>query len=175
MKRIAWYVLILMSLSSAAFAQSAQEMRGLEEEKREFLSYTEVRIAPRESASLPEGTSPELRFLNELYSRHVAHVADVERVLSLLTGRNKQEEIVETREPLRKGAAALMFCRKLGIRGGVWMRVFGASERYALRELVHEGIMAAEGVEELVTGQELVDMFVRAVDYMEKQRGRLKK
>jgi len=175
MRKIACFALIVASLSSLAFAQSAQEARGLEEEKRDLLSYTEVRIPSSESAPLPEDASPELRFLHELYVQPLAHVSDAERVLALLAGRDAQAEGAGGQETLRKGAAALMFCRELGIKGGIGRRLFPASERYALREIVYEGIMEAEGVEEAVTGRELVDMFVKAVDYMETRGERLKK
>ena len=71
---------------------------------------------------------------------------------------------------LDKGTAAYMFCQALGIKGGMWMRLFGQSQRYCLRELVFEGLMQASGIHELVSGAELVDMFTRAVDYLEKTR-----
>ena len=174
MRKIACFALIFASVSSLAFAQSAQETRGLEEEKRDLLSYTEVQIPSRVSAPLPEEASPELRFLNELYAKRVAHVSDAERVLAILTGSDDQTKDVKAQQSLRKGAAALMFCEGLGIKGGIGRRLFPSSERYALRELVYEDIMQAEGVEEVVTGRELVDMFVRSVDYMEKRGERLK-
>ena len=73
---------------------------------------------------------------------------------------------------LDKGTAAYMFCQALGIKGGIWMRLFGQNPRYCLRELVFEGIMQASGIDELTSGAELVDMFTRAVDYLEQNRPR---
>ena len=172
MRRTIPIALILACISSSAFAQSAQESRGFEEEKRDLLTYTEVHVSSAAPVSLSEGAPPELRFLNELDGRPVARVADAVRVLDILTGSKEEAPASGGSAPLRKGAAALMFCRAPSIKGGLGMRPFPKSERYALRELVYEGIMSAEGPEEVVTGRELVGMFVEAVDYMERKGGR---
>lgn len=173
MIKIAPVVLVWACLLSVAFAQSAQESRGFEEEKRDLLVSTEVRGPAVVSPPLSENAASNVRFLNELYSRPVARVADAERIVAIL--KENEGEGVGSADggPLRKGAAALLFCRVLDIHGGIWMRLFPNSERYALRELVFEGIMSAEGTGEIVTGRELVAIFVAAVDYMEKKGGRL--
>lgn len=67
--------------------------------------------------------------------------------------------------PLRKGVAAYMFCRALEIKGGALMRVFGASERYALRELVFSELMKEGHPRELVSGKELLSILLRTSDY----------
>lgn len=172
MIKAAGIALIWVCFSSLAFAQSAQESRGLEEEKRNLLTYTEVHTPLAASSVLPEDASSDLKFLKELYDRPLASVADGERVVTILNGNESGGDVSAQGDRLSKGAAALLFCRALGINGGIGLRLFPKSERYALRELVYEGLMSAEGPEELVTGRELVAMFVAAVDYMEKRRGR---
>lgn len=67
--------------------------------------------------------------------------------------------------PLRKGVAAYMFCRALEIKGGAVLRVFGASERYALRELVFNELMKEGHPREVVNGKELLSILLRASDY----------
>ena len=67
--------------------------------------------------------------------------------------------------PLRKGVAAYMFCRALEIKGGAVMRVFGASERYALRELVFNELMKEGHPREIVNGKELLSILLRVSDY----------
>ncbi|MGE5279827.1 MAG: hypothetical protein ACM3L6_03675 [Deltaproteobacteria bacterium] len=172
MKKAVYYALIGVWVSSLAFAQSAQESRGIEEENRDLLDYTQVHIPSAVSVPLPGSASPEMAYLDALYARPVARVADGERVAALLKGAKWDEAASGGDAPLRKGEAALLFCRALGIRGGIGRRLFPKSERYALRELVYEGIMSAEGPEEVVAGRELVGMFVAAVDFMEKEGGR---
>jgi hypothetical protein len=68
--------------------------------------------------------------------------------------------------PLHKGEVAVMFCRALGIKGGIWLRLFGQSQRYALRELVFEGIMYSGVVNETVSGRELAMIYANAAEYL---------
>ena len=68
-------------------------------------------------------------------------------------------------EPLRKGPAAYMFLRALGIRGGIVLHLFGPGERYALKELVFQGMMSPGHVNDLVSGAELVQMMSQAAAY----------
>jgi len=64
--------------------------------------------------------------------------------------------------PLTKGTLAYMTCRALDIKGGVTMRIFGINRRYALRECVHRGLIAAGTTDEFVTGRELIDVVTNA-------------
>jgi len=173
MRKIACFILIYCYTVSLAFAQSAQEVRRLEEEKRDSLTHTEVHFPSVAQGALPKDPSAELIFLKTLYARPVARVSDAARVVKILTGGGGGPDVGDADGLLRKGEAALMFCRALDIRGGLALRLFPGSERYALRELVYIGIVAAEGPLEVVTGPELVAMFIQAVDHMGKRGGRL--
>ena len=190
--RIVVLILILLFFSSPLVrGQSVQDSRRTEEEKRDSLAPTEVQIRPLEQEAPPRQESPELNFLNDLYYKKNAQFSDALKVATILlrmydpqrdfafdlaTLREKgiiSRAISETTAKdtlLDKGTAAYMFCQALGIKGGMWMRLFGQSQRYCLRELVFEGLMQASGIHELVSGAELVDMFTRAVDYLEKTR-----
>lgn len=72
-------------------------------------------------------------------------------------------------EPLRKSAAAYMFCRALDIKGGAVMRVFGPSERYALRELIYKQLVAEGPAKKIVSGMELLSILMRASEYKNKE------
>lgn len=63
---------------------------------------------------------------------------------------------------LTKGTLAYMVCQSLGIKGGLTMRVFGMTRRYALRECQHLGVMTTGSVDEYVTGRELLDVITNA-------------
>jgi len=195
--RIAILVFILVFFSlSLACAQSVQDIRRQEEEKRDSLRPSEVQFYPPEHNLPLKQESPELLFLNELYFKKAAQFSDALKVATILlrmydpqrdfafdlaTLREKgiiSRAISETAAAealLNKGTAAYMFCQALGIKGGVWMRLFGLSPRYCLRELVFEGTMQASGIHELTSGAELVDMFSKAVDYLEQVKPRYPK
>jgi hypothetical protein len=63
---------------------------------------------------------------------------------------------------LTKGTLAFMVCQALDIKGGVTMRLFGITRRYALRECVHRRLIASGTVDEYVTGRELIDVITNA-------------
>lgn len=190
--RIAVFIFIWLLFSMPlAWGQSVQDNRRTEEEKRDSLQPTEVQVYPLEQEPPLKQESPELLFLNELYFKKAAQFSDALKVATILLQMYDPErdfafDLATLREKgiisrviseraaqdalLNKGTAAYMFSQALGIKGGVWMRLFGSNPRYCLRELVFEGIMQARGVHELVSGRELVDMFTRAVYYLERTR-----
>lgn len=85
------------------------------------------------------------------------------REKGMLSGRFR--EGFDPMAPLRKGPAAYMFLKALGIRGGIVLHLFGPSERYALKELVFQGIVSPGHVNDLVSGGELVQIMSQAAQY----------
>jgi len=63
-------------------------------------------------------------------------------------------------EPVRKGTLALMLCRALDIKGGLFMRLVGG-RRYAYREAVYLDLMQGGSEREYLTGPEVVDIMGR--------------
>ncbi|MBN2375486.1 MAG: hypothetical protein JXD22_03740 [Sedimentisphaerales bacterium] len=63
-------------------------------------------------------------------------------------------------EPVRKGTLALMLCRALDIKGGLFMHLVGGS-RYAYREAVYLEFMQGGSEREYLTGPEVVDIMGR--------------
>jgi hypothetical protein len=187
MKKIIFVFVLLFLLPHLAGTQSVPESRRTEEEKRDSLKPTEVQISPPQHKPELDQESAEMQFLTGLYSKKVAQFSDAVKITTILLRTYDPKgdfifEVAALREKqiisrsiseglaadawLSKGTVAYMFCQALGIKGGVWMRLFGVSQRYCLRELVFAGIMQARGVNELVSGAELVDMFIKAVDYL---------
>jgi hypothetical protein len=68
---------------------------------------------------------------------------------------------------LTKGTLAYMLCQGLEIKGGLTMRLFGVSRRYALRECQHKGLIVGGVMDEYVTGRELLDVITNATVYRE--------
>ena len=68
---------------------------------------------------------------------------------------------------LTKGTLAYMVCQTLGIKGGLTIRVFGMSRRYALREAQHLHLISGGSMDEYVTGRELIDVITNASVYRE--------
>lgn len=193
MRTVVFIFIIACFSLTLAWGQSAQDDRRQEEEKRDSLQPTEVQFYPLEQKPFLKQESPQLLFLNDLYSKKAATFSDALKVATILLRMYDPErdfifDLAAMREKgivsraisetavadtlLDKGTAAYIFCQSLGIKGGIWMRLFGRSQRYCLRELVFEGIMQASGIRELTSGAELVDMFTRAVDYLEQNRPR---
>lgn len=71
---------------------------------------------------------------------------------------NRLRDSFDPMQPLRRGLAAYMFQHALKIRGGIAWHLFGPTQRYALKELVHRGIMADGHAQDLISGEELVQI-----------------
>ncbi|MHC4605548.1 MAG: hypothetical protein ACYTAF_01260 [Planctomycetota bacterium] len=71
-------------------------------------------------------------------------------------------------DKVRKGVLAYMLVQALEIDGGVTIRIFGVSQRYALRELNYLKVLTGRYVEEFVTGREVIDVLQRARIYRTK-------
>jgi hypothetical protein len=192
MERIVCYFFLFFFAGSifagnSAQARPAQEKRRIEEEKRNNLAPTEA-FGPLELKSIPpQEAKPDLNYLTQLLNKKSATLEDACRVMVILLGEQERlkdfsrqiayfkdknilpEKImtnVDPRKPLTRGVTAYMFCRALNIKGGIILRIFGTSQRYALLELEQEEIMSGGDVKEVLSGQELVDIFSRAAEYL---------
>lgn len=187
MKKIAFFTILFFLTPSILVAQTTEVDRRIEEEKRISLRATE-----EPTLNIPAKTpaSPyliEYSYFQDLFSRKVAFRYDICHALVVLMGVSKEytkldEEIdylerngiipkrlvsdFEPNKPLRKGLAAYMFCRALNIKGGLLMRIFSWSQRYALNELVYEDIILPGSTGEIVSGKELILTLTEAASYM---------
>lgn len=75
-------------------------------------------------------------------------------------------------EAITRGTLAVVLVKALEIRGGVVMRLTGASPRYALRELVYMNLYPPSSPHQYFTGTELVGVFGRMEDYQRAQAAR---
>ena len=190
MKKTLSLFLFLIFFSSLLMAQTSEEERRIEEEKRQSLRSTEESIFEKREPGFRPTDSTELGYFRELLSRRVIFHYDACRALVILMGVEnqykdlnsqiaflKEKNIIprktasefDPNEPLRKGLAAYMFCRALEIKGGLWLRLFDKSQRYALKELVFEGIMSPGNVNDIVSGKELILIFTTAANYKAKR------
>ena len=64
-------------------------------------------------------------------------------------------------ESAQVGWMAVAGCRTTGVQGGLTMRVFGPTPRYATKELVFMGILPLRTENQSLTGQEFVDFVNR--------------
>ena len=69
---------------------------------------------------------------------------------------------------VNRGTLAVAIMRLTGIKGGVTTRVFGASPRYAVRELMFAGLYPNSSPNQTFSGSEYVGIIGRVEDY---QRG----
>ena len=178
------FFVILLILPSTLYSEVNEERR-IKQGKITSLEPTEVPIAYGKSPQpLPKEESEDSYF-QDLLSRKITYNKDACKAIVILLGvketyadLDSQKAFLEESKiipikgrefdleaPLYKGVAARMFCCALGIKGGLWLRFFGMSERYALRELVYEGIMFGGSADEIVNGQELVLMLTKAAEY----------
>ncbi len=67
-------------------------------------------------------------------------------------------------ETARAGWIALAVCRESGVKGGLTMRVFGPSERYALNELNYRGWLPGMSAEQALSGLQLIALLSKAED-----------
>jgi hypothetical protein len=177
MKKITFIFVCLLLMCGTVFAATAEENRGTEEEKRKSLAPTEVQQLPAAPARESGLSKEKQAFLEEVYNKKVSSLGDACRALGIMLG--KEEQFVQEnffppsmkapfhlQEPLRKGVVAYMLCKALHIKGGLWLRLLGVNQRYALRELVYEGVMFSGNVQDFMSGRELISTLTQAADYL---------
>jgi hypothetical protein len=72
-------------------------------------------------------------------------------------------------EPARRGTVAVALSQILAIRGGLTMHMFGASPRYAVRELQYAGLFPPSSPQQTFSGAEFLGIIGRAEDYQRVQ------
>ena len=66
---------------------------------------------------------------------------------------------------VKRGTVAVAIARALEIRGGLSMRLFGPTPRYAVRELQYMNLFPQSSPQQTFSGQELLGILGRAEDY----------
>ncbi len=134
----------------------------------------------------PAGKESRTAYLRRIFEKDRATYGDACRaVLSLLKDEHTDADFVavsgdlsgrgivsadwnlQETSLLTKGTLAYILCQALEIKGGLTMRLFGVSRRYALRECQHKGLIVGGVMDEYVTGRELLDVLTNATVYRE--------
>ena len=187
MRKAAFLFVFMFALPHLLSARTLKDERRIEEEARQSLRPSETMPSVvTEPAPQTTPSPPELAYFQALLSKKYVLRSDAVRLLLMLLGEEslsedraqqisllKAKNIIPVKiavafspdEPLRKGLAAYMFCRALGIKGGLNVRLFGMRERYAVQELVFAGIMPQGSVDDIVSGREFISIFTHAVQY----------
>ena len=174
MRKIILLFLVLSILYPTSLrSQNQEDERRIEEEKRSGLSASEPRILEEKKPFPEKSRSIEEAYFRSLLSKKVAQQADLCQVLVILMGVDNRyrdfnsqvdffnhEEIIpkslvvqfHPKDALNKGLAAYMFFKALKIKGGLWLRIFGPSQRYALRDIPHADVaVIGEGEKVIVS------------------------
>jgi hypothetical protein len=180
----AFSILLCAMPVAAQTPQAETSDRRIEEQKRSSLRPTEAVIDPQKQ-DLPPQQAINRDYFRRLVKQSRARKVDGVYTVMVLLGKEKQfktfpEELAylknngyipkgrewELNDSLTKGELAFMLCKALEVKGGIHMRLFGASPRYALAELTYMGIMTRGREPDIVTGKELAYAFIEAADYV---------
>ena len=163
-----------------------EDARRIEERKKEDLRPTEVHYPETEPRAAPVDDLDTFYFAQMAF-RRITYRYDILKALVVLKGVENQyidldsqiaflraEDLLPKRfqadfdplQPLRKGLAAFILRKALNIRGGLFLHLFGSSERLALNELVYQGVMSAGTSNDLVSGEELTNIITRAANHL---------
>ena len=187
MKKVLILALLALQMCSFSWAQSVEDKRRVEEGKRKDLSPSEFYLPEAKKLSLPDVHSGQDAYFSELLTKEAANLSDAYRVIVILMGEDSRFRDIDSQFDflkgegiipksihgrldydalLRKGAAAYMFAKTMDVKGGITLRVFGLSERYAFKELVYQEIMNPGNINDVMNGPELILTLTRAADYM---------
>jgi hypothetical protein len=190
--------IFFLILTPPVFCQARQDTkvqnRRIEEEKRADLKPTQKGRLPESKEEEAEPTDLSgFNYFRHLITKNVAQQGDACMSVAVMLNIDDEAGDLDSQikalnergiipkkiaadfdpsQPLRKGVAAHMFCKALGIKGGVVLRLFGVSQRYALKELVFENIMFPGYDRDLVSGKELVLILTEAVNYLAAKQGK---
>lgn len=123
-------------------------------------------------------------YVRRLFEKDRCSYADACRiVLSLVKGEHSDAAFADLRKdlverglveegwgleegsPVTKGTLAYMIAKGLSLPGGVTVKIFGWSRRYAFRECLYQGLMSGTTDMEYVTGREMLDVLSDAETY----------
>lgn len=192
MKKMLVILVAFIIFPSLLLAQASEQARRIEEQKRENLRPTEGQTSKVKKKTPPPLDPIDLVYFAELMLKKITYRYDISKAIVILMGVENQfidlgsqitflknENILpkkfdkkefDVTKPLRKGLTAYMFCKALKIKGGILLTLFGVNQRYALKELVHQGVMSSGNVKDVVSGEELVLILTRAGIYMAKKQ-----
>lgn len=180
-------MLLFLGVCGISSAQSLDVKRGIEEEKRKYLLPSQSYLSEKKEISLSDADFSQDAYFSELLSKKTAFLSDAYKVLIILMDMQDQFNDLDSQfnflsekriipkniglepnydSPLRRGDAACMFAKAMNIKGGIALRIFGLSRRYALKELAYLGIMFPGGVNNVMSGRELILTLTQAADYL---------
>ena len=188
MKRISYILLIFVIGMCSPCEGVLQTARMVEEKKRVSLRKSEVLIEKLEEEEdiVIKGVREEDYFYR-LINKKVALNEDAVKIIIIFLGLEneyidtdsqvsylkengffpkKMIHDIDLQRPLEKGVLAYLYCKALNIKGGLILRIFGLSQRYALKELEYEGITLPGKVNDIVSGKEMVHAFSGAVSHL---------
>jgi hypothetical protein len=186
MRKVVLFWLFLAILPVFSFAETkTDEKRKVQEESRQILYSTESALSAPSSVTLQKATLLEKTYLQQFLAKKYLLRSDILAPLLILLGENadldlpaqarllKEKRVITERiaaisweEPLDKGLAAQLFCRALGIKGGLIMRLFGIRPRTAFNELVFLRLMPQGSQHEILNGREFLVLFANARKYL---------
>src|SRR5687767_689393 len=73
-------------------------------------------------------------------------------------------------QAVRRGTVARALAKALNVKGGLTMRLFGPTSRYATRELQYVGVFPPSSPQQTFSGAEFLGIIGRAEDYQRGQR-----
>jgi len=79
---------------------------------------------------------------------------------------------VQEKNFINRADVAYMLVKTLSIKGGVTLRVFGLTPRYALRECIMRNLIPNGYPNQLISGGELISVLMHAEKYQDKENGR---
>lgn len=179
----------------AAETPRLEQKRRVEEGKRESLRASETHPESYPGEVSEEKLPPpaktldrvDVQYLAELSMRNITYGYDACKTVVLLLGvendyldlnsqvaflidqgylPKKYKDNFNPKEPLRRGLASYMFYKILDIKGGVILRIIGPTQRYAMKELAHEGILAEGNVGDILSGGELISILTQSANYL---------
>ena len=158
-----WGGAVVILLGTLAIAGLARQDEQPEEQPEEASASTATEFLRKMYATDRTSFGDAVRLVSSLVVGDQA-LGEFDELLKELHDRNiafKTWSYGEN-DKLRKGTLAVMLVMALKIEGGASMRIFGVSERYALRELNYSKILNGRYVDQYVSGRELIDVMQRA-------------
>ena len=150
--------------------------------------------APAPASAAPATPTTDAQFFGELAYKDVATAGDSARALVILASEGKETgadfdacraylrgrgilpdgwlDSAAATAPLGRSHLAVLICRTLGIKGGLWMHLFGPMPRLALSECVYLELMVRGAEYGHVSGGEHVGVIDRCDRWRAKQQAR---
>lgn len=169
MRAVLVIAFILAAVCSTFACSSAPQVRFQPVPVKDSARFTRE-VLDKQAVTVQDGVAAVLILIDE-YERARAFEEQLEVLIRHGAIERSDQAELKASDRLTRGRLAYLLTGALQMKGGLTSRIFGRSQRYALRECIDCGIIQKGSAGSVVSGWELVSVLANAESYAARKEG----